>query len=85
MGTRIHELEEQVEKRNHTIELLEKQLQTTQQQLEEANEHMDMHHQEMHQDMEADENVDIEDDDPEPTSSLDTTSIARSGGPPSPE
>jgi hypothetical protein len=39
-----------------------------------------MHHQEMHQDMEVDEDVDIEGEDPEPASSLDTTSIARSGG-----
>jgi hypothetical protein len=40
----------------------------------------------MHQDMEADEDVDIEDEDPEelePASSLDTASLARSGGPPS--
>jgi hypothetical protein len=42
-----------------------------------------MHHQEMHQDMEADEDVDIEGEDLEPASSLDTASIARSGVPPS--
>jgi TolA-binding protein len=91
MGTRIRELEEQVEVRDNTIEVLENQLQTTQQQLEEANEHLDMHHQEMHQDMEAEEDVDIEGEekeDPEelePASSLDTASLAHSGGPPSPE
>jgi hypothetical protein len=44
-----------------------------------------MHHQEMHQGMEANEDVNIEDEDLKPASSLDTTSIARSGGPPSPE
>jgi hypothetical protein len=31
LGTRIHELEEQVDERNHTIDVLENQLQTTQQ------------------------------------------------------
>jgi uncharacterized coiled-coil protein SlyX len=80
MGTRIHELEEKVEEWNHTIEVLENQLQNTQQQLGEANEHLDMHHHEMHQDMEADKDVDIEGEDPEPSSSLDTTSVARTGG-----
>jgi hypothetical protein len=35
--------------------------------------------------MEEDEDMDIEGEDPEPASSLDTTSIARSGGPPCPE
>jgi hypothetical protein len=53
-----------VEEQDHTIEFLENQLHTTQQQLEEANQHMDMHHQEMHQDMEVDEDVNIEDEDP---------------------
>jgi hypothetical protein len=69
-----------VEERNHTIEVLENQLQTTQQQLEEANEHLDMHHQEMHQDIEADEVVDIKGEDPQLAPSLDSTSVARSGG-----
>jgi hypothetical protein len=35
--------------------------------------------------MEADEDVDIEGEDPELASSLDTASVACSGGPPSPE
>jgi hypothetical protein len=35
--------------------------------------------------MEADEEVDIEGEDPKPASSLDTAIVARSGGPPSPE
>jgi uncharacterized membrane protein YgaE (UPF0421/DUF939 family) len=51
MSTRIRELEEQVEERNHTIEV--------------------------QHDMEEDEDVDIEGEDPEPASSLDT---ANSGG-----
>jgi uncharacterized coiled-coil protein SlyX len=66
--------------RENTIEVLEDQLINTQQQLAEANEHLDMHHQEI-QDMEANENVDIEGGE-EPASSLDT---AGSGIPPSPE
>jgi TolA-binding protein len=44
MGTLIHELEEQVDEWSHTIEVLENQLQNTQQHLEEANEHLFMHH-----------------------------------------
>jgi hypothetical protein len=76
---------EQIGARENTIEVLEDQLLTTQQQLEEANQHLDMHHQEF-QDMEAegaDEDVDIEGgEEPEPASSLDT---AGSGRPPSPE
>jgi uncharacterized coiled-coil protein SlyX len=85
MATQIKELEEQVGARENTIEVLEDQLLTMQQQLEEANQHLDMHHQEI-QDMEAegaDEDVDIEGgEEPEPASSLDTTG---SGRPPSPE
>jgi uncharacterized coiled-coil protein SlyX len=80
MATQIQELEELVGAEN-TIEVLEDQLINTQQQLEEANQHLDMHHQEI-QDMEANEDVDIEGVEPEPASSLDT---AGSGRPPSPE
>jgi uncharacterized coiled-coil protein SlyX len=73
MATQIQELEDQVGARENTIEVLEDQLLTTQQQLEEANQHLDMHHQEI-QDMEAegtDEDVDIEGgEEPEPTSSF---------------
>jgi uncharacterized coiled-coil protein SlyX len=62
MATQIQELEEQVGARENTIEVLEDQLLTTQQQLEKAIQHLDMHHQEI-QDIEAegaDEDVDIE-------------------------
>ena len=76
----IHELEELVGTRENTIEVLEDQLLNTQQQLAEANEHLDMHHQEIHGG-EADEDVDIEGGD-ESASSIDT---AGSGRPPSPE
>jgi uncharacterized coiled-coil protein SlyX len=80
LSNEIQELEELVGTRENTIEVLEDQLINTQQQLAEANEHLDMHHQEI-QDMEANEDVDIEGGE-EPASSLDT---AGSGRPPSPE
>jgi hypothetical protein len=82
MSNEIQELEELVGTRENTIEVLEDQLINTQQQLLEANQHLDMHHQEI-QDMEANEDVDIEGgEEPELASSLDTTG---SGRPPSPE
>jgi septal ring factor EnvC (AmiA/AmiB activator) len=80
LSNEIQELEELVGTRENTIEVLEDQLINTQQQLAEANQHLDMHHQEI-QDMEANEDVDIEGGE-EPASSLDT---AGSGRPPSPE
>jgi SMC interacting uncharacterized protein involved in chromosome segregation len=80
MSNEIQELEKLVGTRENTIEVLEDQLINTQQQLAEANQHLDMHHQEI-QDMEANEDVDIEGgEEPEPASSLDT---AGSGRPPS--
>jgi chromosome segregation ATPase len=80
MSNEIQELEELVGTRGNTIEVLEDQLLNTQQQLAEANQHLDMHHQEL-QDMEANEDVDIEGgEEQEPASSLDT---AGSGRPPS--
>ena len=80
LSNEIQELEELVGTRENTIEVLEDQLINTQQQLAEANQHLDMHHQEI-QDMEANEDVDIEGGE-EPASSLDT---AGSGRPPFPE
>jgi uncharacterized coiled-coil protein SlyX len=80
LSNEIQELEELVGTRENTIEVLEDQLINTQQQLVEANQHLDMHHQEI-QDMEANEDDDIEGGE-EPASSLDT---AGSGRPPSPE
>jgi uncharacterized coiled-coil protein SlyX len=82
MSNEIQELEELVGTKENTIEVLKDQLINTQQQLAEANQHLDMHHQEI-QDMEANEDVKIEGgEEPEPASSLDT---AGSGRPPSPE
>jgi uncharacterized coiled-coil protein SlyX len=80
LSTDIQELEELVGTRENTIEVLEDQLINTQQQLAEANEHLDMHHQEI-QDQEGSEEANMEEGD-EPASSLDT---AGSGRPPSPE
>jgi uncharacterized coiled-coil protein SlyX len=79
LSNEIQELEELVGTRENTIEVLEDQLINTQQQLAEANQHLDTH-QEI-QDMEANEDVDIKGGE-EPASSLDT---AGSGRPPSPE
>jgi septal ring factor EnvC (AmiA/AmiB activator) len=82
MANQIQELEELVGARENTIEVLKDQMINTQQQLKEANQHLDMHHQEI-QDMEANEDVDIEGGvEPEPASSLDTAGLGR---PPSPE
>jgi chromosome segregation ATPase len=81
MGTQTCKLEEQVEVWDNTIEVLGNQLHNAQHELEEANEHLEMHHQEMHTNMEVDkdEEVDIEEEEdleePEPTSSLDTESL----------
>jgi hypothetical protein len=47
MANQIQEHEELVGARENTIEVLEDQLINTQQQLEEANQHLDMHHQEI--------------------------------------
>jgi septal ring factor EnvC (AmiA/AmiB activator) len=80
LSDEIQELEELVGIRENTIEVLEDQLINTQQQLAEANEHLDMHHQEI-QDVGANEDIDIEEGE-ESASSVDT---AGSGRPPSPE
>jgi t-SNARE complex subunit (syntaxin) len=44
MSNKIQELEELVGTRENTFEVLEDQLINSQQQLEEANQHLDMHH-----------------------------------------
>jgi hypothetical protein len=80
LSNEIQELEELVGTRENTIEVLEDQLINTQQQLAEANQHLDMHHLEI-LDMEANEDVDIVGGE-EPASSLDTAGSRR---PPSPE
>lgn len=47
MGTRIREPEEQMEVQDNTIDVLENQVHYLLIQLDEANAHMEMHHQEM--------------------------------------
>jgi uncharacterized coiled-coil protein SlyX len=47
LSQRITTLEQQVEIRDNTIDVLENQLHDVQQELEEANDHLDMHHLEM--------------------------------------
>jgi arginyl-tRNA synthetase len=43
MGTQVHELQEQVEVRGNTIEVLENQLHDLQLELDDAKEHLEMH------------------------------------------
>lgn len=62
MGNRTQELEQQVEIRYKTIEVLENQLHDVQEELDEANVHLDMRHQDMNQAMEADGNSEDEED-----------------------
>jgi predicted RNase H-like nuclease (RuvC/YqgF family) len=62
MGNRTQELEQQVEIRYKTIEVLENQLHDVQEELDEANVHLDMRHQDMNQEMEADGNSEDEED-----------------------
>jgi chromosome segregation ATPase len=47
MSNRIQELEQQVEIWDNTIEVLENQLHDVQEELDEANTHIEMHHQDM--------------------------------------
>jgi hypothetical protein len=71
-----------VEIRDNTIEVLKNQLHDMQEELDEANTHLEMHHQDMNQAMEADGNSEEKDlEEIEPASSLDTT---YSGVPPTP-
>jgi uncharacterized coiled-coil protein SlyX len=82
MGNRTHELEQQVEIRDSTIEVLGNQLHNVQEELDEANAHIDMHHQDMNQAMEADRNS--EEEDPEEIESASRLDMAYSGVPLSP-
>jgi chaperonin cofactor prefoldin len=53
MNNRTQELEQQVEIRDNTIEVLENQLHDVQEELDETNTHLEMHHQNMNQAMEC--------------------------------
>jgi hypothetical protein len=78
MSNRIQALEQQVEIRDNTIEILENQLHDVQEELEEANAHIEMHHQDMNA-MEAGSDEEEDPEEIEPASILDT---AYSGVPP---
>jgi hypothetical protein len=65
-------LEQQVEIRDNTIEVLENRLHDMQVELDKANAHLEMHHQEMQQEMEANEDNEEDPEEVEPASSLDT-------------
>jgi peptidoglycan hydrolase CwlO-like protein len=62
MSNFTQELEQQVEIRDNTIEVLENQLLDVQEELDEANAHLEMHHQDMNQAMEVDGNIEKEED-----------------------
>jgi chromosome segregation ATPase len=80
MSNHIQELEQQVEIQDKTIEVLENQLHDVQEALDEANTHIEMHHQDMNA-MEAGSEEEEDPEEIEPASSLD---MAYSGVPPTP-
>jgi uncharacterized coiled-coil protein SlyX len=80
MSNHIQALEQQVEIQDNTIEVLENQLHDMQKELEEANAHIEMHHQDM-DDLEAGSEEEEDLEEIEPASSLDR---AYSGVPPTP-
>jgi uncharacterized coiled-coil protein SlyX len=80
MSNRIQDLEQQVEIRDNTIEVLENQLHDAQEELEEANAHIEMHHHDM-DDLEAGSEEEQDPEEIELASSLDTP---YSGVPPTP-
>jgi TolA-binding protein len=80
MSNRIQELEQQVEIWDNTFEVLENQLHDVQEELAEANAHIEMHHQDMNA-MEAGSEEEEDPEEIEPASSLD---MAYSGVPPTP-
>jgi TolA-binding protein len=80
MSNRIQALEQQVEIWDNTIEVLENQLHDVQEELEEANVDIEMHH----QDMNAMEAGSEEEEDPEEIESASSLDTAYSGVPPTP-
>jgi uncharacterized coiled-coil protein SlyX len=78
MGNRIQALEQQVEIRDNTIEILENQLHDVQEELAEANVHLELHH----QDMNANEVGSEEEKDPEEIEPVFSPNTAHSGVPP---
>jgi hypothetical protein len=80
MNQRILTLEQQVEIRDNTIDILEIQLHDVQEELAEANHHLEMHH----QDMEANEVGNKGEEDLEEIELASGLIAAPSGVPPSP-
>jgi TolA-binding protein len=80
LNQRIVTLEEQVEIRDNTNDILEIQLHDVQEELEEANDHLEMHH----QDMEANEADSEGDGDPKELELAFDPNATPSGLPPSP-
>jgi TolA-binding protein len=80
MNQRILTLEQQVEIRDNTIDILEIQLHDVQEELTEANDHLEMHH----QDMEANEAGSEAEEDLEEIEPASGPNAASSGVPPSP-
>jgi hypothetical protein len=73
-------MEQQVEIRDNTIDVLENKLHDVQQELEEANDHLDMHHLEM----EANEARSEGEEDPEELGPAPGANVTASEMPPSP-
>jgi TolA-binding protein len=80
MSNHIQALEQQVEIQDNTIEILENQLHDVQEELEEANVHLEMHHQDM-----SDKEAGSEgEEDPEEIEPAFGPNVAPSGVPPTP-
>jgi uncharacterized coiled-coil protein SlyX len=80
MSNRIQALEQKVEIQDNTIEVLENQLHDVQEKFEEANAHIEMHH----QDMNANEVGSEEEEDPEEIELASSPNTAYFGVPPTP-
>jgi chromosome segregation ATPase len=80
MSQRIMTLEQQVEIRDNTIDILEIQLHDVQEELADSNDHLEMHH----QDMEANEAGNKGEEDPEEIDPALGPNATPSGVPPSP-
>jgi uncharacterized coiled-coil protein SlyX len=78
MSNRIQALEQHVVIRDNTIEVLENQLHDVQEELAEANTHLEMHH----QDMNTNEAGSEEEEDPEEIESASGLNTTYSGVPP---
>jgi uncharacterized coiled-coil protein SlyX len=79
LSQRITTLEQQVEIRDNTIDVLVNQLHDVQQELEEANDHLDMHHLEMEaNEAGSEEEEDLEELGPAPGANVTTSEMTPS-------